>query len=105
MPRKRASSAARMVGSSERVRVWKERRRERVSWVMVGRVGVCGPEVVRMRVRVWRKRVRRWGMKKGLCEGAVELDGLSLERQRYHNGCRRGELTMRTGSSSPRIGP
>lgn len=62
-----------MVGSSARVRVCRERMRERVSWVRVGRVGVWGPEVVRMRVMVWRKRVKRCGIKKGLNDGAVEL--------------------------------
>lgn len=55
-----------MVGSSARGREWRERRRERVSWVRDGRKGVFGPVVERMRVRVWRKRARRWGMKKGL---------------------------------------
>lgn len=38
-----------------------------------GRVGALGPMVERMRERVWRKRVRRDGVEKGLCDGAVDL--------------------------------
>jgi hypothetical protein len=64
--RKRDSSAEVTVGSFDAAAVWSEMRRERVSCVRPGRNGVWGPVVERMRVRVWRKRVRIWGMKKGL---------------------------------------
>lgn len=71
--RKSERRADRIVGSSASGREWRERRRDRVSWVKAGRKGVLGPAVERMRVRVWKKRQRRWGMKKALYEGAVEL--------------------------------
>lgn len=44
-----------------------------MSWVRAGRKGVFGPVVERMRVRVWRKRQRRCGIRKGLYDGAVDL--------------------------------
>jgi hypothetical protein len=64
--RKKDSSAAVTVGSLDAWAVWSEIRRERVSCVRPGRNGVWGPVVERISVRVWRKRVRIWGMKKGL---------------------------------------
>lgn len=54
--------------------VWRERRRARESWVREGRFGMLGPSVEIMRVIVWMKRRRRWGVRKGLC-AAVELGG------------------------------
>lgn len=71
--RKRARRADRIVGSSEAGRVWSERRKVNASSVTVGRYGVWGPMVERVRVSVWMNNVRRLGVMKGLYEGAVDL--------------------------------
>lgn len=77
--RKRDRSAAVTVGSLDVEAVCSGKRRERVSWVRAGRKGVWGPVVERMRERVWRKRVRRWGMKNGLYEDVEDLERVSLK--------------------------
>ena len=52
--RKRDSKAGRTTGSVDIAVPWSAKIRDKVSWLMVGRVGVCGPSVDSIRVTVWR---------------------------------------------------
>lgn len=52
--RKRESKAGRTIGSVDTAVPWRAKIRDSVSWLMVGRAGVCGPKVDIIRVTVWR---------------------------------------------------
>jgi hypothetical protein len=72
--RKRLSSAAVTVGSLDTGAVCSDKSNDSVSWVRPGRDGLCGPAVEKIRESVWRKSVRICGTKKGLWEGAEDLE-------------------------------